>query len=71
MAEPLIQAMPPNLDIGDGYVIRFAAVDPTTGAAVSGVVVSSVSILAADVAAAAAALDVAGPFMLVPGAGAG
>ena len=32
--------LPPELIISDGYVLRFAALDPTSGAPVAGVVVS-------------------------------
>lgn len=68
-APPLVAGLPPDLDIDGGYTLRFDAVDPTTGATVSGVVVSAVAIGAADLAGAATTLD-SGPFMLVPGPGA-
>lgn len=68
-APPLIAGLPPDLDLGGGYIIRFDAVDPATGATVSGVKVSGVSIDAADLAGNVLALDF-GPFMLVPGPGA-
>ena len=44
MAAKLTSPMPENLILGDGYTIRFAAVDPTTGADVSGVTVTNVNI---------------------------
>ena len=44
MAQPLTAPMPPDLDLPDGYVVEWAAINPTTGADVSGVVVSGVSI---------------------------
>lgn len=62
--------MPPDLDLGDGYVIRLAALDPTTGAAVTGVVVTDVSIFGTNLGATAASSFAYGPFMLVPGPGA-
>ena len=44
MAEALKTAMPPDLDLPDGYVLQWAAIDPLTGADITGVVVSGVSI---------------------------
>lgn len=44
MAAPLIAGLPPDLVLGAGYVIRLAALDPTTGAAVAGVVLADVSL---------------------------
>lgn len=44
MPIPLIAGLPPDLDLPDGYIIRFNALDPNTGAAVTGVVVQNVSI---------------------------
>lgn len=44
MAQPLIASMPKDLDLGGGWIVRLTAVDPTTGAAVSGVKVSNVVI---------------------------
>jgi hypothetical protein len=44
MAEPVIAPMPPGLNLPDGYVVTWAAIDATTGDDVSGVVVSEVSI---------------------------
>jgi hypothetical protein len=40
MAEPLKAGMPPALDLPDGYIVTWAAIDATTGADVGGVVVS-------------------------------
>ena len=68
-APPLVAGLPPDLDIDGGYILRFDAVDPVTGATVAGVKVSAVAIGAADLAGTAGALA-AGPFMLVPGPGA-
>jgi hypothetical protein len=44
MAEPLKAGMPPALDLPDGYIVTWAAIDATTGADVGGVVVSNVSL---------------------------
>lgn len=43
MAQPLVAGLPPSLALSSGYVIRLTALDPTTGAAVSGVRVTDVS----------------------------
>lgn len=43
MPQPLIQALPSNLIFTDGYQLRLNALDPNTGAVVSGVVVSDVT----------------------------
>lgn len=68
MAQPLKAGMPPDLDLPDGYVVTWAAIDATTGADVSGVVVQDASIFGT---ALGAGFDqgglVSGPFMLVPG----
>ena len=48
MAQKLTGPMAEGLVIGDGYIVRFAAVDPTTGANVAGVVVSAVDVDAED-----------------------
>lgn len=37
MAQPLTVHFPPGLKLSDGWVVRIAAVNPTTGAAVAGV----------------------------------
>lgn len=66
MSLPVKTGMPDNLVIADGYIIKFRAVDPTTGADVSGVNVSAAAIQASDTGAVA----VTGPFQLVPGPGA-
>jgi hypothetical protein len=42
VAQPLIAPMPKDLDLGGGFVLRITAVDPTTGAQVTGVKVSNV-----------------------------
>lgn len=50
MAAPLIAGLPPDITLQGDYLLRFAAVDPTTGAPVAGVVVSGVSIFGAQLA---------------------
>lgn len=44
MSEALTAAMAADLDLPDGYQVVWAAIDPSTGADVPGVVVSGVSI---------------------------
>lgn len=44
MAAPLKVPLPPDLTLTGDYVLRFDALDPTTGAAVAGVRVSAVSL---------------------------
>lgn len=63
-AEPYIAPMPPYLDLGAGYQLQVNAVDPTTGDQVTGVVISSFSIIVDNIGG--GELNV-GPFMLVPG----
>jgi hypothetical protein len=68
MAQKIKTALPPDLDLGGSYVIEWDAVDPTTGASVAGVKVSSTSLLVAGDFGQGADGDVpVGPFMLVPG----
>lgn len=52
MAVPVAASMPQGLDFGINYTIRIAALDPTTGDPVSGVVVSDTSIQVATAATA-------------------
>lgn len=48
MAQPLVVGLPPNLEFTSGYLIRVTALDPTTGATVSGVTVSDVTFQVGD-----------------------
>lgn len=64
--------MAEDLDLPDGYMVEWSAIDPTTGADVAGVKVTGVSIfgtLLGDGFGGGAAFNV-GPYMLVPGPGA-
>lgn len=70
MAKKIDIELPPDLVIGDGWTIEWAAVDPNTGAAVSGVVVSAANVVANDSGGAGGGGGSAGPYMLVPGPGA-
>lgn len=60
--------MPPNLDLGSGYTVRVTALDPTTGATVAGVNITT-TVLTADSASmnAGSGGGGAGEWMLVPG----
>lgn len=46
MAQKINAGMPPDLDLPANFVISLTAVDPTTGALVSGVNVTNVAIVA-------------------------
>ena len=69
MAQPLTVPLPPNLNLWGGCTIRVTAIDATTGALVTGVTVSNVSLEVEQLAGSLADLSF-GPFMLVPGPGA-
>ena len=70
MAQPLTVAFPPNLVLTDGWLVTITAIDPVTGALVTGVTITE-ALMQVEVLAGAggAALD-SGPFMFVPGPGA-
>jgi hypothetical protein len=63
MAAPASASLPPDLDLPDGYVIRWSAID-ATGAAVTGVVVSGVSVYGTALGSAYANPDAATPILL-------
>lgn len=44
MAQPLTTGIAPDIELSGGYILRLTALDPTTGAVVSGVIVSGVAI---------------------------
>jgi hypothetical protein len=67
MAQKLTASLPAELDLGGTYTLRFAALSPSTGAAVVGVVVSGVQIHCDNIGAIPDAGLAVGPFMLVPG----
>jgi len=66
-AQPLIAAMPPAIACTDSYIVRIAALDPTTGAAVSGVTISGMTIQAVNLGGGAPTDLESGPFVLIPG----
>jgi hypothetical protein len=57
----------PVLPLTVGMQVRFEAISPTTGLAVSGVTVSNAVLYATDATLADGGLDAPGPYMLVPG----
>jgi len=68
MPKPLIADMPFQLDLDSGYTLRVTAVDPTTGVQVSGVNVSKVIIMAANLGDPGTVGDLEhGDWVLVPG----
>ena len=69
MAQALDIPMPPNLDIGPSYTLRVTALDPTTGALVSGVTVNTVVLSVSLLEGTGDGLET-GSWFLVPGAGA-
>jgi hypothetical protein len=69
MARKIKSSMPPDVDLWGDCIIRVTAVDPTTGATVSGVNVSNVTLQVVQLAGAEAELQV-GNWQLVPGPGA-
>lgn len=63
----VVAGMPEDLDLPDGYVLTWAALDPTTGADVAGVTVTDVSIFGTMLGSGGGGGVDLGPFMLVPG----
>ena len=70
MPAPSVAAMPPELHLPAGYVIRLSALDPTTGNAVAGVRVKQFSLVVTDVVGGTGEGLVTGAWQLVPGPGA-
>jgi hypothetical protein len=70
MAAPQTANMPDNVDIGASFTLQIAALDPTTGAAVSGVKFSNMAIEADNLGGGDLTSGPFLPFMLVPGPGA-
>lgn len=72
MAQKIDVPIPEGIDIGDGWQIVWDAVDPNTGASVSGVKVSNANVCYPPVGGqgGGGTEEPLGPFMLVPGPGA-
>lgn len=66
MATDQLLAPLPSIILAPGMKVRFEAVDPTTGAAVAGVTVKSMSVVGPKTDVTLDELG-AGPFLLVPG----
>ena len=61
MPKPLTVPMTPGISVSDNYIVRITALDPTTGAVVSGVNVSLSAILGIDVSNTTTAGDTTKP----------
>lgn len=69
MAIPLEAGMPPDTELDYGCQVVFDAIDPVSGASVSGVLFTG-GVLYVDVTQGDVTQLSVGPFMLVPGPGA-
>lgn len=67
MSKKLTASMPEGMDLDGSYTLQWAALDPSTGADVAGVVVSQAAMLVTQVSPGTAEDLQVGPFMLVPG----
>ena len=67
VAQPLTVALPAQYDLDDTYQIRVTALDPTTGALVSGVQVGKVTLVVDNVRGGDLSSGSFGPFLLVTG----
>jgi hypothetical protein len=67
MAQKLDANFPDGLDLDELYTIRFAALDPTSGNPVAGVVISGAQIHAQNIGELEATALSVGPFVYVPG----
>jgi hypothetical protein len=70
MPTPLKTALPPAMGLSAGYVVRFNAIDPTTGADVAGVTFTDAVLHVRTLTENALEQLESGPFLLVPGPGA-
>lgn len=69
MAEALVAPMAPDMDLPDGYVVQWSAID-ANGNDVSGVVVTNVSLFGTDLdTGTGGGGEDLGQFYLVPGPG--
>ena len=66
MAQPLTVALPPNLSLKGGYLVRVTALDPATGNVVTFANVANVTLQVEVTSGDALTLE-QGPFLLVPG----
>lgn len=70
MAAPQVASFPPDLQLRAGSVIRFAAIDATTGANVAGVAVQDAMIQMANLTGGPDTDLLVGEWQLVPGSNA-
>lgn len=71
MAQKIDVSLPEEVVIGDGWTVEWDAVDPVTGASVSGVVITEANVTAADLSDGGGSdSELVGPFFGVPGPGA-
>jgi hypothetical protein len=68
MAEPFEQALPPDMILGAGCIVRVTGIDPTTGNTVAGITVNNV-VLGVDSATDDLSALQVGPWKLVTGPG--
>jgi hypothetical protein len=66
MAQKLTASIPLTLDLDSSWTIQWAALDPASGAAVSGVNVSNVGMIVSQVSPGTADQLQVGPFQLIP-----
>lgn len=69
MAQPIIVPLSPGITVETNYTLRLTALNPTTGALVSGVTVSLAQGLGTNVEAPTVIVNPAQPPILVPGPG--
>lgn len=68
MSQAIIAPVAAELDLPDGYQVVWAAIDPTTGADISGVVVKNVSLFGTNLGeGTTTTVGRLVPYMLVPG----
>lgn len=67
MAQKVEGGLPPQCDLGGGWVLEFHAANPTDGSDVANVKVSNIGIMVELLTAPPPGQDIVGPYMLVPG----
>lgn len=70
MAAAYDAPMPPELELSGGFTVRLTAIDPTTGAVVSGVTIEQLVMMVNTLPGTVPGDLGVGPFQLVPGPGA-
>lgn len=68
MAQKIDVALPEDIVIGDGWQVVWDAVDPTTGASVSGVTVTNTNVTSPGTGESVVEFEL-GPYMLTLGPG--